>query len=47
MLKICMIVGIVISLLGTFELWCALKVASDDDDFWGISDVWKVPPNED
>ena len=44
MLKACLIIGVIISLLSTFVLWCAVKVGSDDDDFWGISDVQEEPP---
>lgn len=44
MMKALVIIGVIISLFSTFVLWCAVKVGSDDDDFWGISDVQEEPP---
>lgn len=30
--------GGIVAVVCSFTLWCAAKVGSDDDDFWGIGD---------
>ena len=40
MWKTVAILGGIAVLSATFILWCACKVGSDDDDFWGISDAY-------
>lgn len=38
MWKVIAITGGIVAVVCSFALWCAAKVGSDDDDFWGIGD---------
>ena len=38
MWKAIAITGGIVAVVCSFALWCAAKVGSDDDDFWGIGD---------